>query len=66
VIVYLIVAITLIVAGAVGGGLVVVVAGIRREERSYRYESGCSFTAGSPGRSASAARAISGAYARRP
>jgi hypothetical protein len=64
-IVYLIVAIILVVAGAVAGGLIVVVAGIRREERTYRYESACSFTTDSPDRLASAARAVSGAYAHR-
>lgn len=56
----LVLAVVLIAAGAVAGGLVIVVVGIHREEKAY------SLTVKSPGRAASGARTINGVYTRRP
>jgi hypothetical protein len=53
-------AVTLVVIGAVAGGLAIVVIGIHREEKAY------SLTGKSPGWTASGARAINGVYVRSP
>jgi len=57
---YLFAAIALISAGVIVGTLIVLAAGIHREEKA------CSFTVGSPSRVASGVRAANGLYVRLP
>jgi hypothetical protein len=56
----IVLAVILIAVGLMGGGLLILVAGIRREEKAG------SLTVRSPGLAASGARAINGVYVRRP
>lgn len=56
----LVLAVILVTAGIVVGGLLIVVVGIHREERAG------SLAGKSPGLAASGARAINGVYVRRP
>ena len=57
---YVFAAIALLIGGAIIGTLIVLAAGIHREEKAY------SFSVGSPSRVASGVRAANGLYVRLP
>jgi hypothetical protein len=61
---YAIIAVALIAIGAALGIVALVTLGIRREEKLSRKEGVVSLRAGSPGRIASSARIVNGAYTR--
>lgn len=56
----IVLAVTLVAVGIMAGGLLILAAGIRREEKAG------SLTIKSPGLTSSGARAVNGVYVRRP
>ena len=60
----IVIAATIFIAGVVAGGIAVVTAGVRREERDFARTGRVSLTRQAPGRASQAGRLVTGLYVR--